>query len=210
MENQKLINLLVNTPNQPTKFRTKNRFEINDDSRGSYNTYGQIRFKISMLKSSFCDYSDADIPVNGTIIVPNTRIAANQNNRKNMIIKNCAPFIDRIRSGKHLETSKTSGSLWQYYRDEPFLDANGAIADFLADDYNSISFKFKTKKSGKIENGNTNYVKNIVSLKYFSNFWRTLEMPLINFKINFILTWSANCFIIDDRVANQIPTITNN
>ena len=38
--------------------------------------------------------------------------------------------------------SETSGSLWQYYRDEPFLDVNGAIADFLADNNNSASIKF--------------------------------------------------------------------
>ena len=42
--------------------------------------------------------------------------------------------------------SKTSGSLWQYYRNEPFLDDNCAIADFTADDNNSASFRFKTKK----------------------------------------------------------------
>ena len=43
--------------------------------------------------------------------------------------------------------SKTSGSLCQYYRDEPFLDDNGAIADFPADNNNSASFKFKTNNS---------------------------------------------------------------
>ena len=43
-------------------------------------------------------------------------------------------------------------------------------------------------------------------LKYLSNFWRTLEMTLINCEINFILTWSANSFIIDDSVNNQVPT----
>ena len=43
-------------------------------------------------------------------------------------------------------------------------------------------------------------------LKYLSNFWRTLEMTLINSEINFILTWSANSFIIDDSVNNQVPT----
>ena len=59
MEYQKTINFLDNTPNQPTKFRTKNCFEINDDARGTYNTNIQIKYKTSMLKSSLCDYSDA-------------------------------------------------------------------------------------------------------------------------------------------------------
>ena len=55
--------------------------------------------------------------------------------------------------------SKTSGSLWQYYRDEPFIDGNGAITDFRADDKNNASCKFKTKIAGKIRNSSTNDVK---------------------------------------------------
>ena len=67
MEYEKIINLLKNTPNQPTKFRTKNWVEINDDSRGTYNTNSPIRFKTSMLRSSLCDYSEAYILVSGNI-----------------------------------------------------------------------------------------------------------------------------------------------
>ena len=69
MEYQKIINLLGNTPNQPTKFRTKNWFEINDGSRGTYNTNSQIKFITSMLSSRLCDQSDAYILVNGTITI---------------------------------------------------------------------------------------------------------------------------------------------
>ena len=58
MEYQKMINLLDNTPNQPTKFGTKNWVEINDDSRGTYNTNSQIKFKTPTLRSSLCNYSD--------------------------------------------------------------------------------------------------------------------------------------------------------
>ena len=94
-----------------------------------------------MLKSRLCDYSYAYILVSGTITVKNTGAAA-PNNRKNITIKNCAPFtyciseinnteiddpkdIDIVMSMYNLiEYSynyfKTSGSLWQYYRDEPF------------------------------------------------------------------------------------------
>ena len=67
MEYEKIISLLKNTPNQTTKFRTKNWVEINDDSRGTYNTNSQIRYKTSMLRSSLCDYSEAYILVSGTI-----------------------------------------------------------------------------------------------------------------------------------------------
>ena len=69
MEYQKIINLLENTPNQPTKFRTKKWVEINDETRGTYNTNSQIKFKTSMLRLSLCDYSDACILVSGTITV---------------------------------------------------------------------------------------------------------------------------------------------
>ena len=51
MEYQKIINLLSNTSNQPSKFRTKNCVEINDESRGTYNTNSHIKFKTTMLKS---------------------------------------------------------------------------------------------------------------------------------------------------------------
>ena len=61
--------MLDNTPNQPTKFRTKTWAELNDNARGTYNTNSQIKFKISMLKSSLCDYSDAYILVSGTITI---------------------------------------------------------------------------------------------------------------------------------------------
>ena len=67
MEYQKIINLLDNTPNKPTKFRTKNWVEINGDSRGTYNTNSQIKFKTSMLRSSLCDYSDTCILISRTI-----------------------------------------------------------------------------------------------------------------------------------------------
>ena len=58
-----MINLLDNTPNQPTKFRIKNWVERNDDSRGTYNTNSKIKFQTLMLRSSLCDYSDAYILV---------------------------------------------------------------------------------------------------------------------------------------------------
>ena len=69
MDYQTIINLWDNTLNQPTKFRTKNRVEINHESRETYNVYSQITFKTSMLGSRLCDYKDAYILVSGTITV---------------------------------------------------------------------------------------------------------------------------------------------
>ena len=78
--------------------------------------------------------------------------------------------------------SKGSGSLWQYYGDDP----NDNIT-------RSESFKYKTKITGKTPAaGNTKDVKIAMPLKYLSNFWRTLEIPLVNCEINLILTWSEN------------------
>ena len=81
--------------------------------------------------------------------------------------------------------SKTSGSLWQYYKDKP--------SDNITQ---SKSFKFKIKITGKTPaTGNTKDVEIIAPLKYLSNFWKTLEMPLINCEVNLIFTWSPTCLI---------------
>ena len=89
--------------------------------------------------------------------------------------------------------AKTSGSLWQYFRDEP--------DDNLAD---SESFKSKIKITGKTPNNdNEKNVEIMVPLKYLSNFWRTLEMPLINCEVNLILTQSSTCVITNSTGARR-------
>ena len=85
--------------------------------------------------------------------------------------------------------AKTSGSLYQHYKDYP----NDNIAD-------SESFKSKVKITGKTpNNGNTKDVEIIVPLKHLSNFWRTLEMSLINCELNLVLTWSRDCVITNSE-----------
>ena len=92
--------MLDNTSNQPSKSRTKNWVEINDESRGSYSTNSQInfKFKTTMLKPSLCDYNNTYILVKGTITVQNTAAAdANVNNANKVVIfKSCAPFVNCI------------------------------------------------------------------------------------------------------------------
>ena len=102
--------------------------------------------------------------------------------------------------------SKTSGSLWQYCKDIPAVNNNGDIVDFNgANATDSLNFKSKiTAQTGN--NRRIDNVKIMVPLKYLSNFWRTLEMPLIDCEVNLILTWSASCVIISTNVANQVPT----
>ena len=98
--------------------------------------------------------------------------------------------------------SKVSGSLWQYCKDIPAVDNNNVIVNF-AKNYLTDSFNFKVKMTGQTGDDGTKNVEIMVPLKYFSNFWRTLEMSLINCEIDLILTWSTNCFIVSTNVANQ-------
>ena len=155
--------------------------EINEESRGKYIRFNQIRFKTSMLRSNLCDYSNAYILVKGIITVGNTETKSQANNGTNDKVKrkNCAPFtkrISRLNNTQVNDTSyidvvmsmcnlteyshnylKTSGILWQYCRDKPAINAaDGAVADFTAD--NTNSFKIKEKISG--ETG-SNMKKNI-------------------------------------------------
>ena len=137
MEYQKIANLLNSESNQPSKFRTRNWVEINDESRGTY-TSNDIRFKTTMLRSSFCDYADAYILVKGTLTITGARNddATKQADErgKGLTSKTCAPFtkcISRI-NNTDIDTaqdidvvipiynlteysdnySKTSGRLW--------------------------------------------------------------------------------------------------
>ena len=90
--------------------------------------------------------------------------------------------------------SKTSGSLWQYYKDDP--------NDNLV---RSESFKSKIKITGKTPAaGNTKNVEIMAPLKYLSNFWRTLEMQLINCEVNLILNWSKDFVIADSTVEKNL------
>ena len=85
--------------------------------------------------------------------------------------------------------SDTSGSLWQFKRDEITNNAD------VSND-NAPSFKHKAFLIGKTEaNGTKNGVKIAVPLKYFSNFWRSLEIPLINSKIELSLKWCERCLV---------------
>ena len=75
---QKIVNLLKDESNKPSKFETRNWAEINDEARSTYTPNKQIKFKTSMLRSSSCDYGDAYILVKGNITVNNTTAACNE------------------------------------------------------------------------------------------------------------------------------------
>ena len=166
--------MLDGTSNQPSKFRTRNLVEINDESRGTY-TGNNIKFKTTMLRPNLCDYADAYILVKGTITITgagNDDAAKRLDERnKGVIFKNCAPFtkcisrinntdidnaqdIDIVMPMYNLTEysdnySKTSGSLWQYYKDEP--NDNSA---------NPESFKSKVNITGNTHaDGNAKELK---------------------------------------------------
>ena len=210
MEYQKIANLLESTSDNLSKFRTRNWVEINDESRGNY-ANSDIRFKTTMLRSILCDFVDSYILVKGKITITGAGddAAARQADErdKGVTFKNCAPFTKCISTINNTDIdnahdidivmpmynlieysdnySKTSGSLWQYYKDDPNDNLTG-----------SKSFKCKVKITGKTHaDGNTKDVEIIVPLKYLSNFWRALEMPLVNCEVNLILTWSEDCVI---------------
>ena len=130
--------MLNDASDQPSKLRTRNWVEINDESRGTY-TSNDIKLKTTILRPNLCDYADAYILVKGTIIiigVENDDAAKRLDERnKGVVLKNCAPFtkcISRINNTDAdnaqdinivmpmynlIEYSdnypKTSGSLWQ-------------------------------------------------------------------------------------------------
>ena len=96
MEYQKIVNLLDSTSNQPSKFRTKNWVEINDESKDLYKPGSDIKFKTTMLRSNLCDYTDPYILVKGTITITGAGDAAAarraDERNKGVIFKNCTPF----------------------------------------------------------------------------------------------------------------------
>ena len=119
MEYQKTIKLLDKKLYQPSKSRTKNLVEINDEPSGTHNTNSQIKFKTSMLKSSLCDYSDAYKHVIGNPYsdciseINNTEVDNAKEIDAVMPVYNLIECIDSY--------SKASGTLWQCHRDEPAL-----------------------------------------------------------------------------------------
>ena len=217
METQKIVNLLNDSNNENSKFATKKWYVIDSESNGNYSHHNPIKFLTKSIESSLCDYSDAYILVTGNITV----VGADDNTK--VAFKNCAPFrkcrteINEtfIDEAEHINIampmynlivytdnySDTSGSLWGFKRDE--IEGN---VDLTVDNHipnNSTSFKYK---SSIIRNRNS--VKIAVPLKYSSNLWRSLEMPLINCKAELSLTLDLSCVLCTLAGASTF-TITN-
>ena len=203
MEFNKINNLLGPAHDKVPRFITKKWIEVQNQSGSTYNTSNPIRLKTSMLRSDLCDYSDAYVWVKGTITVTNPNDNANFN--KELTLKNNAPFISCISkiNGELVENAadldivmpmynlleysknyeKISGSLFNYYRDELSKIAIGAGNNAIDISIrNSKSFDYKTKITGSLDVGEDEKedVTIAIPLKYLGNFWRSLDIPLIN------------------------------
>ena len=207
MESQKIINSLDSNDNELEKFATKRWYIINDQNTGN-NACGNgedsttIKFETKVIKPNLCDYSDAYILVTGNI----------QNKPANSVVafKNGAPFrtCDVTINDEHVEKAEdldivmpmynllkysdnyrsSTGSLYQFKRDEP-PDDNADVAN------DTTRLVYKSKLIKGTDNNNVNNVKLVVPLKYVSNFFRSLEMPLVNCKIDLELIWHKDCMI---------------
>ena len=206
MENQKIISLLDKIDTDSKHFATKKCYVIHDENNTNYgvnkdigaNNPDTIKYDTRVLKPNLCDYAEAYILVDGTI-----RGTGGDDNTR-LALKNCASFTkcNLEINGEHIDTAEnldivmpmynlieyshnyqdSSATLYQYKRDEP-PEAN-VIDDSTAD--NSNSFKYKVSLLGNpvvADNIAKRRIKVVVPLKYLSNFFRSLEMPLFNCKL---------------------------
>ena len=197
MEYQKIINLLDTTSDNVPRFITKKWVEVHDQSgkgENRYKTNKQIRFKTSMLQLDLRDYCNAYSVVKGTITVTDPNNAYD----KKLAFKNNTPFISCISKINYTlldnvedldivmhmynliecskKYSKTTESLWNYYRDEP---NSGAVGNINYSIRSSKSFDYKTSITGKLEGNNTEKeIEIVVPFKHLHNFWEILDIPL--------------------------------
>ena len=203
METRKIVNWLNGSDNENSKFATKKWFVIESETTGAYSENEPINFLTRSIEWSLCDYSDAYILVTGNIT------ATPNNDATQVVFKNCAQFktcrteineifVDKanfINIAKPLYNlieysnnySDTSGSLWGFRRDEIVNNADVSNDD----DYNVPLFKYKASPIGITEDNGTKGV----SLKYLSNLWKSLEMPLINCRVELSLTLIERCML---------------
>ena len=219
MEFQKITNFLDTTSDDKDlpRFVTKKWIEVYDQSEGNYNVNKEIRIKTSMLRSDLCDFSDAYIVVKGTITIERPDNAKKK--KKRIAFKSNAPFINCISKINGVKVDnvedlnvimpmqnlleysknygKTTESLWNYYRDKP--------SNILSS--NSESLKYKTGITGNTYNVGVceegydankvgkNETEVVFPLKHLINFWKSLNIALINCEVELILTWSKNCVL---------------
>ena len=211
MEFNKINNLLGPAHDKVPRFIIKKWIEIQSQSGSTYNTSKPIRIKTSVLRYDICDHSDAYVWVKRKITVTNPN--DNDNFNKELTFKNNAPFISCVSkiNGELVENAedldivmpmynllensknyeKTSGSLFNYHRDEPSEITIGAGNNAIDISIRkSKSFDYKTEITRSLDAGKDEKedVTIAIPLKYLGNFWRSLDIPLINCEITLILS----------------------
>ena len=221
MENQKIINLLDKIDTDSKHFATKKWYIINDENDPNYGVNKDtaadnpdtIKCDTRVLKPNLCDHAEAYILIDGTI----RAAAANANTR--LALKNCAPFTkcnleindEPVDTAENLDIAMrmynlieysdnyqdSSATLYQYKRDEPPED--DAVADLTNNNSDSVKYKVKLLGNPVLDGAIAKLsIKVVVPLKYLSNFFRSLEMPLINCKIKLNLTRKKECVLSTD------------
>ena len=199
-----MILILINDENNTNYGVNKDTGAENPDT---------IKYDTRVLKPNLCDYAEAYILIDVTIMAT----AADANTR--LALKNCAPFTkcNLEINDEHVDTAEnldittpmynlieysdnyqdSSATLYQYKRDEPPED--DAVADLTADNSSSLKCKIRLLGNPVVANNIARInVKVVVPLKYLSNFFRSLEIPLINCKIKLNLTWKKECVLSAD------------
>ena len=214
---------------ESSKFAIRKWYVINDQNNTDYGEGNEdsttVEFETKVIKSNLCDYSDAYILVTGNI----TSTGGDAVTRN--AFKNYAPFTkctthlndEHVDNANDLEIimpmykliecrdnySDTSGRLWQFKRDES--PVTNAVNPDNVSTTNSTTFKYKSSffKSLEVDdNGVFKDMKIAVPLKYLTNLWRSLEMPLINWKIHLELNCGKDCVMstIGDRKCKTTNT----
>ena len=213
------------------KLATKKWYVIDSETKCNYSHGDPITFLTKSIESNLCDYSDPYLLVTGKIAVTRTIAAAGAQPQRKQVLteaiqvafKNCAPlkdcrteisdtfvdYADFINIAMHMYNlieysdnySDTSGSLWNLKRDE-------IIGNINVTNNNSSSFKYKSNLIGDTDADGANRkkenVKIAVPLKYLSNFWRSLEMSLINCKAELSLRRIESCVLIPAAMVADI------
>ena len=216
MEHQKILNLL----NEASDYKfVKIKWNIvNNQSNTNYDAGNEIIYSTEVLRSNLCDYN------NGYILVRGDIITKAHNNPLQVAFTNFAPFIKCITKIdgtiiddvedldlvmlmynliEHISNySDTTGSLWFYSKDE------ATKFNVITANSNAFkSFEYKAKLLGNtVADGDNSILKNAtiaVPSKYLNGFWRSLEMPLINYRVELKFRWTKHCVLASAGVEND-------
>ena len=197
-----------------SKFATKKWYIIGSESKGNYLPDNEVKFLTSSLESDLCNYADAHILVTGNI-----NITGNTDNDTKVAFKNCIPFkkcrteINEtfVDDAEHINIAMPMYNLIEY--SDNYFDTPGSLWQFKSDEIEDVdltvdhssSLKYKSSFIGDTDADGVNRKKEDVKigtpLNYLSNFWRSLEIPLINCKVEFSLEWYENCTLSSSETA---------